>query len=226
MAKLTEERKTAIRNVMLAGSLALGSLAAAVLGNPVAAGQGPFRPGDTPVVLVGGSLRFKAGRGAAGDAWQQVTQYKEYFYPASYQVKVIVLKNKPISNGDNPDPDDSDQTTDKTAVPISDPTAWRIDLFTSASPSNPVAHLVPQANGKEIHIILDDPNGSLCPKGNPIKRVNYESSGNCTNKKPKFSQIKITVNGQPPPSPLPSTLTCQDAMGDPQGKCKFVLRAQ
>jgi hypothetical protein len=221
MAKLMEERKTTVRNLvlMVAGSLALGYLAITVIGNPIVAAQ-DRRPGDTPVVLVGGSLRFKAGRAAANDAWQQVVLNQEYYYPATYQVKVIVLKNSSDGDGDGPDPDDKKRKTDRTRVPITNPN-WRADLYTLAAANTPVAHLVPQAN-YQIHLVLDDQSGSLCPVGTPIQRVTYSPSKDCNNQSVSFSKINITVNGVPA---TPPSLPCQDAAGT-NNSCKIVLRAK
>jgi hypothetical protein len=218
MAKLVEGRKAGVRNLvlMLARSLALGYLPIMVIGNPIAVAQ---RPGDTPVVLIGGSLEFKGGRGAHNDAWQQVVLNQEYYYPASYRVGVIALKQKPTSTGNGPDRDDADSRTDKTPVPISNPN-WRADLFTVASPNRPVAHLMADPVTLQIHIILDDTNGKLCTVGNPIERVTYVPSKDCNDKLFNFSKINITVNGV---AATPGSLPCQAATG-PNYKCKIVLR--
>ena len=214
MTKLTGKRKNTIRNfvLMLAGTLTLGYLVAALTGSPIAADRGPFRPGDTPVVLVGGSLRFKAGRAAAGNAWQQVTQYKDYHYPANYKVKFIVVKISPDPHGDGPDGDDTNAATDKLRVDISNASSWQVDAYIATS-TDPVASLKLAADGM-IHLTG---NGNLCPFGTPIKRIFY--STDCSSEAVKFSQINITVNNNPA-----GTLSCLDGMGDPLGQCKIVLR--
>jgi hypothetical protein len=226
MAKLVEERKTMVRNLvlMLAGSLALGYLSIMVIGSPIVAAQ-DRRPGDTPVVLVGGSLRFKAGSTTANDAWQQVVQNQDYYYPATYKVRAIVLKKSLDAGTDGPDSDDTNSHTDKTKVKISKTDSWRVDLFTRASPNTAVAHLEPQANG--IHIILDAMSGALCPFGSPIVRVTYSTTRPCPADPNDpaygvtFSQIQITVNSHPPPPPPP--IICQ-ADGATVGQCKIVFR--
>ncbi len=220
MAKLMEGREARVRNLvlMLARSLALGYLAITVIGSPMAEAQ--HGPGDTPVVLIGGSLRFKGGMATANDSWQQVVLNKDYYYPASYPVGVIVLKQKAKSKGDGPDPDDANPGTDRTPVPISNP-SWRADLFTVASPNTPVAHLMASPGSLQIHIVLDDANGYLCPVGTPIKKVTYNPTKNCTTHAVSFSKVNITVNGV---AATPGSLTCQDSAGT-NYHCKIVLRA-
>lgn len=214
MAKLIEERETTTRNIvlMLARSLALACVALAVFHSPAAA-QGK---GDTPVVLVGGSVHFKAGSQPTADDWQEKTKNQDYFYTVNLPVNVIVLKNSSAADGNSPDPDDSNPTTDNNRISISDPNSWRVDLFTLASPSVPVAHLEPQADG--IHIILDDAKGQLCPTPNQIA---YQPTADCSqDKKPKFSQINLIVA-----SKQVANLTCMDAKGH-KNKCRFVLRSK
>jgi hypothetical protein len=219
MAKLTKEGTTAMRNfsLMLVGSLALGYVALAIIGNPVVSARG-----DTPVVLAGDTLRFKAGSTDPGDNWTQVTPNQDYFYLATYKVRAVVLKKTVDAGTDGPDNDDINSHTDKTKTKIPKNASWRVDLFTG---DTAVAHLEPQPNG--IHIIRDVRSGALCPFENPIVRVLYSATGSCPTdpKDPAyvvtFSQIKITINGQPPPNPQP--VPCQ-ANGATVGHCKIVLR--
>jgi hypothetical protein len=219
MAKRMDGRKTTMRNLVLAGGLALGYLAIVVIGNRIVAAQNR-RPGDTPVVLIGGSLRFKAGSTIANDAWQQKVLNQDYWYPA-YRLAVIALKQKTASIGDDPDVDDVDTTTDTTRIPISN-SNWRADLFTVASGNKPVAHLAGTRANLQIHIILDDTKGNLCPVGKPIiKKVTYVPSRDCNDDSLKFSKINVTVNGV---ATTPASLNCP---ATPTGDhhCKIVFRA-
>jgi hypothetical protein len=216
MAKQTEERKTAMRNLvrMLAGTLALGYLTLAAIGNPAAA-QGPGGKGDTPVVLVGGSFDFKAGNMTTGDGWKPKTPNKDYFYSANNPLKVIALKTSYTKDGTPPDADDSNSATDHTRISISNPTSWQVQLYTEESASTSVAHLEPQGN--DIHIIVDSATGALCFTANQLI---FQPSGDCKAKdKTKFSQINIIVGGQ-----QVASLSC--LVNGKKNKCRFVLRTQ
>ena len=123
MAKLMAGRKTTVRNLvlMLAGSLALGYLAITVIGNPIVAAQ---RPGDTPVVLIGGSVKLEEHSFPVQN-WQPGPLPTRYYYaPAGKSIATIVVKNNP---GDGDDPG----LTDRLNIPIPPGASWEIDLFTN-----------------------------------------------------------------------------------------------
>jgi hypothetical protein len=94
MAKLMEGRKTTVRNLvlMLAGSLALGYLAITVIGNPIVAAQvGRRIPADTPVVLLGGSVKLEEHSFPVQN-WQPGPLPTRYYYaPAGKSIATIAL---------------------------------------------------------------------------------------------------------------------------------------
>lgn len=205
--------------------------------------------GDTPVVLVGGSIVFKAAKKADPTYyWQQDTQYKAYHAIPHYPVTSIAIK-KTTTPADTPDPsgdastaDDQDRTTDVIRVDLSDTPAWEIDEFSQASPtSNPVVSITPDGNYIAVKVI-DYPNatppvtGFLCPipkKTNTTpNRLKYTTNPDCSDDSPTDANAKLAgvslmvttkdVTGKPQVQTFGS-LSCLDTAASP-GTCKLAFR--
>jgi hypothetical protein len=193
--------------------------------------------GDTPVVLVGGSMTFKAGAYKAGQSWMQ--DDTGYHVSPSYQISTIVLKTSaPPDNNDSTNSGDANPGTDKLRVDVSASNSWEIDEFSVAGGNtNPVVKIFPQQNGPvtEIHLVLLDNTGKLCPVTRKNVRLRYiPNIQTCPNPPlpddpptgsppvpPVLSQISIKLNGEANPS---GTLSCFDSGGDPAGKCRIALK--
>jgi hypothetical protein len=196
-------------------------------------------PGDTPVVLIGGSMVFKAAAYQTPQAWSTDTPNKEYHVSPAYQISTIVLKAIAGADNDNLGSGDANATTDKLRLDVSTANTWEIDEFSVAGGGKPVVKLVPKQNGTttEIHLVLLDPGGMLCPvNSNNMIRISYSPTQNCpapaagSQTSPVFSQVSVILNGEVTSSgaPQPSaTLNCidsTDSTGDPAGKCRIVFR--
>jgi hypothetical protein len=190
--------------------------------------------GDTPVILVGGSMTFKAGAYQTPQSWSTVTAGQEYSVAPSYQISTIVVKATAPADGDGSNPGDANPTTDKLRLDVSTASSWEIDEFTSAYGSNPVTKIFPKQNGAitEIHLALLDTNGTLCPVNSAnMKRISYSPTKQCPAQgslpDATFSQVSVTLNGDVTAAgtPQPSgTLNCVDSAGDPLGKCRIALK--
>ncbi len=196
---------------------------------------------DTPVVLVGGSMTFKAGAYQNPQAWSTDTANKEYHVSPAYQVSTIVLKAILLPDNDTTGSGDANPTTDKIRIDVSTASTWEIDEFTLASPSKAVVKIFPKQNGSitEIHLLLLDGNGMLCPvnAANMI-RIRYSPTPSCPAPAPSpsgtpptapvFSQVSVILNNEVGPdgtTPQPTaTLNCIDSAGDPVGKCRISFR--
>ncbi len=183
--------------------------------------------GDTPVILVGGTLTFKAGD--TNYAWQ-TDSATEYHVSPNYAVTSIALKSKAPAD---PPPSgyDGDPTSDLIRLDVSSATSWQIDEYVipTGQPeitSVKVASLAPKDNTTEIHLkVLDlkDPAGFLCPvPGNPAK-ITYGQTQLCPDAKNfTFSRVNITVsaNGQTQES---GSLTCL-GLNPTKGTCRIIFR--
>jgi hypothetical protein len=195
--------------------------------------------GDTPVVLVGGSIIFKAANKADPTYyWQQDTQYKAYHAIPHYPVASVAIK-RTATSGDTGD--DQDRTTDVIRVDLSGTPFWEIDEFSQASPtSNPVVSITPDGNYIDVKVI-DYPNanpsvtGFLCPQNtstNPNK-LKYTTNSDCsdnpsTDPKAKLAGMSLLVTtpdatGKPQVQTF-GTLSCLDSATAANGTCKIVFR--
>lgn len=191
--------------------------------------------GDTPVVLVGGSMVFKSNFNRTAQDWAPVgSDGKEYKVTAAYQITAIAIKaSAPKNDGDGATPGDALTSTDKLSIDVTNAVPWQIDEFTAASPTTSVTSVfsVQNAGNTEIHIRLNDPKGAFCPVNGKYRRIAYSPTSSCPASglpdPVSFSQISITVNGDTNPdgTPKPSgTLNCLDSSGDGQGYCRIALR--
>jgi hypothetical protein len=217
MAMTAEERSfvtTAI--VSVAGGLAVLGVGFEVLERKAA--PVPFAiSGDTPVVLVGGSMTFKAGDQSY--AWQKDSD-TEYHISPDYAVMSIAVKAKSTKeDSDDPVASDSEAASDVVRLGVNGAT-WEIDEFTSAS-DKAVVSLTQRGNA--IYLDLLDTNGSLCFAGTKMKRVKYSPTKTCPATNTYiFSQVSLMVraNGQMQAS---GTLNCIDG-NNTGGTCRIVFR--
>ena len=214
MAKLLEGRKTTVRNLvlMLAGSLALGYLAIKVMGNSIVAAQvvRPLALGDTPVVLIGGSVKLEE-HSRTGQNWLPVTPLTTYGAPAGDPILTIVVKNNP---GDG----DGDALTDRLRIPVPVGASWEIDLATDEVHGTAVK--IQPDSTTPTNIDATAITGALCfDSGN--KRLNYSHSVCSGGNSPgtdTFTNIIVKINNVPI-----GTFNCVNSAGAPN-LCKIVLK--
>jgi hypothetical protein len=221
MTFTTEDRSFITRAVALTGFvtvLVLGGLILARTGQPKA--EKPALPsGDTPVVLIGGTLTFNAGDSTY--PWTPVSGPPFQMTP-NYAIKAIVVKQDKNSSGDG--------GSDKLRVDVSSAASWEVDEYISVAGVDVKAASItgvatPPNTPSPIYLNLVT--GYLCPGSAPITVITYGNAAGCPAPPAapapdpiKFSKVSITVNGQPLPT---ATLACYDA-SDPQGQCRIVFR--
>jgi hypothetical protein len=190
-------------------------------------------PGDTPVVLIGGTVIFKAGAQDNALTWTPVPNGEkpatEYFVAPTYSISTIVLSSITTDDGtDNGVGTDSNPKKDKISVDVSNAAnSWQIDEFASANGAadSLVASIFPKLNGSttELHLKVNG-GGILCPKTK--YRILYGQVAGCADFK-SYTLTKVNLlidnaSGVPTPS---GTLSCVDDSSTPStGKCRIVLR--
>jgi hypothetical protein len=200
--------------------VALGWLILARTSPPPRLEKPTLNSGDTPVVLVGGSLTIKAGD--TSYPWTLVSGMTYQTTP-NYPVKTIVLKT--VASGN------SDDGSDKLKIDVSNASSWEIDEYIQGTDSDVKAASitgVETAPNSASPIYLQPTSGYLCPvqSAAPITSLKYSLTSGCPDPVPpapdpiKFSKVSITINNQPFPT---GTLACYDS-SDPKGTCRIVLR--
>jgi hypothetical protein len=172
--------------------------------------------GDTPVVLVGGSMTVKVGSSDPNLMWNSYSN--GYRTSTAHAVTEIALKRdyKPDDNDDKHRDTDDNQAMDLgSPISVTSAAPWTVDLYKTGS-TDPSLRISVNPPALDYQLtVLDD--GILCRNSN--RRIAY-STGDCTGdnqKKVKFSQAVVTTNVGT------TTLNCIDT-NNQQGSCRIVLR--
>lgn len=217
MMMTPEDKKFVTQRFFLWGSffvLASSLVAAFLLGGSVGAIRSLFvktagASGDTPVVLIGGSLKFQARD--TSYPWKMDTPTTYHVSP-NYPVQSIVIKAKQVGTSG----DDDDPTTDQLRANVSNATSWEVDEFITqqGAPDLQVASLT--SLGYEIN--LTALNGYLCSGGTTIS---YGQQPGCVDQV-VVSKVTLTVTEGDGPQQWGS-INCVDSNNNP-GKCRIVFR--
>jgi hypothetical protein len=208
---ILDERKFARRQLIAIGVSAF-TLAASIAG----VAQMPH-PGDTPVVLIGGTVTAKVGSKNNREKWKQKSG--KFLAKSEFPIALIVLKNTaPEDSGDNHKDDDDDTNTDRQRIDVSGAKSWQVDVFAQASDTTPIISIT---SGSDIQLALVNSSGALCK--DTRRRTAYSTDKGCTasgKRNATFAKAVVTVDGAVPPN---GTLTCTDPSQGP-GKCRIVFR--
>lgn len=202
-------------------SLSLGALLGGA-GVGIAGSASNFAyQGDTPVVLVGGSVTVKEAYRKINLKWSP--SGNGYSTTLKHPIDVIVVKQDSSKDkNDSHEPDGDKSSTDLgTPVPVpNDAKKWEVDLFTVDAGG--VESAGPKLSWSSLgsNIELDNNGGVLVPCPASNRRIGYTA---CDNQPyPKFSRVNIIItdkNGANSTTPL----TCADSTGS-AGHCRIVLR--
>jgi hypothetical protein len=192
-----------------------------VLGTPANAAAGL----DTPVVLIGGSVMFKAGSQKGTLSWTPVpasctSKCTEYFLDPGYPVSTIALKDSSDDDGTDASVGaDNNPAKDKIRADISNAGSnWEIDEYATISKTETqVASITP--NATEIHVKVVAP-AALCLKTS--KRLVFSPTGVCPAPDGvTFTKVALQIDN----AVVSGTLSCFDDSSTPTlGKCRIVFR--
>jgi hypothetical protein len=183
---------------------------------------------DTPVVLLGGSLKLMQASSGTTKTWTPLGTGNGYSTSGTGPISTIVIMNN--SNGAGTD-------TDRLRVSIPDNTTWSVDLYTQKPFPNKAKVTISSdaSNANAIDMVLDNPQvGILCPDpttspASPTT-VYYNDSGKCPNPaaadtQTVFTNMTVTVNSQ-----VVGSLNCFDAVVTPgsvsSNHCKIAFRTK
>ncbi len=219
-ARIVERR--AFRRGLVVGSFSLAAVLVLLYGI-VKVVRHPFvgYGGDTPVVLIGGSLTIQEGSTDSTQTWG--TYGNGYRASSPHAVTEIALKNdyRPKDHKDSHRDDDDNRSTDMgTPIPVTSTASWKVELFAKESNNNAVLLISSDPPGTDYQLTLLDQGGRLCPDPDAPKserRKVYYLDSKCT-VEAHFDKAIVTTNvGTSPP------LTCVDSNNEP-GYCRIVLR--
>jgi hypothetical protein len=186
--------------------------------------------GDTPVVLVGGSLTFKSSaQSGAALQWQPIPGSPnpaiEYFVSPNYPIVKIGVKGPGQLDTDAPNAADATPGQDRFTVDVSNAGSWQVDTFISGSGGTrvKVASLFAPNGTNDIHLRVltsSDPNATLCvvPGSTNIRLGFGHTNTSCPDTSSSFDSVDLTVDGVPA-----GTFMCKDGTGS-AGHCRIILR--
>jgi hypothetical protein len=195
--------------------------------------EGGGGDGDSPVVIIGGSLTFKAPY----NNWTASTTDTGYTVDPQYQIGTIAVKARsdpdPAAPTDGSDPnkdrpDDHKAKTDAISVDVSHANSWEVDEYTATDtdlsiPSVVITSLPSTSSPPSYPIKLALKSGaSLCPTSN--KRLGYRdaTSATCPDPNIVFTMVRIKLDTGAGLKDA-GILGCFDKNGK-EGICRVVFR--
>jgi hypothetical protein len=174
--------------------------------------------GDTPVVLVGGSLDFRASGG-----WQPAA-------PPSYGTQYSTTPATPITmialKSHNMQPDEGDPSTDLMDVGISSTTNWTVDEYAKKSGGPEFLAVSVRLQGSNINVSTT--NGYLCLTTTTklVYDQTHDQANDCPDRgKFKITRVAINVTDRVSNSQASGNFNCVDADNNP-GYCKIAFRSK
>lgn len=193
-------------------------------------GQPAGGQGDTPAVLIGGSLTFKT---EARIPWSQSGSGYS-LTPKNPIASIAIEEDAPPDTTDNPDPDDNKGLDDAAYFDVSDADRWEIDVF--ADSTNQVASVNASTitAGKPYPIQLTSASGKLCDISTSsvkLTRLGFSPDGSCSQASTQAAtfdhfvlSVYKTINNKQSILTYSGTFHCNDTKHEDQ-KCRVVLRS-
>jgi hypothetical protein len=139
--------------------------------------------GDTPVVLVGGSVTLGEHSSSGSDWSPATTPGTSYTAPAASAISAIVVKATPS------DPD-ADSPNDRLHINVPMGNSWKIDILTSQLGNTKAVTITPSGS----NIVATANTGQFCHVGRDLR---YSHNSNCPNPNQPddtFSSVIVTIN--------------------------------
>ena len=176
--------------------------------------------GDTPIVLIGGSMSFEQqSKSKPQQTWEERDDKTGYYTAGRDPINLIVIKKK---KSDDP----GDTSSDKVPYPIPDKATWSVQLFTQNLGSDQAAVTVsPESGTNYVDITINPQRGIFCmdKKAKP-NTVYFNDSGSCpkppdADPKTHFTKMTVKIGG------TSDTQICSDPdLGN--YNCKVVFRTK
>jgi hypothetical protein len=175
--------------------------------------------GDTPVVLIGGSLIIKHGSKDKNQKWNS-TNGSEYHTTLAHPIASIALKK--LAHPDHDDDyraDDENPDTDLQRIDVPSAASWKVDIYAQNSDKHPAISIA-CARGLDVRLTLENQAGSLCE--HTKRRIAYSIDPGRTELGQRNATLaKAVVNFD---GSVAGTLNSIDLKSNTPGKCRIVFR--
>lgn len=175
--------------------------------------------GDTPVVLIGGSVVVKHGSRDTSQRWHSRKE-GEYHTALTHPIASIALKKHALPDQDDDHrADDLDSSTDLERIDIPSTASWKVDIYEQNSDKH-VAISIASATDLGILLTLENQAGSFCE--HTKRRIAYSIDPGRTDsglKNAKIAKAVVSVDGK-----VAGTLHPIDLKSNTPGICRIVFR--
>jgi hypothetical protein len=176
--------------------------------------------GDTPVVIIGGSVVVKHGSKDTSQRWHPGNK-SEYHTASTHRIASIALKKHALPDQDDDHrADDLDPDTDLERIDIPSAASWKVDIYEQNSGKDS-AISISSADNLGILLTLENRAGSFCESSK--RRVAYSIDPGRTEsglKNAKIAKAVVSVDGK-----VAGTLHPIDLKSNTPGICRIVFRS-
>jgi hypothetical protein len=175
--------------------------------------------GDTPVVLIGGSLIVKHGSKDKNQKWNSKNS-REYHTTLTHPIASIALKK--FAHPDHDDDhraDDLDPDTDLERIDIPGVASWKVDIYEQNSDKHSAISIASDGRS-EVRLTLENQAGSLCEHSK--RRIAYCVDPSRTEPGQRgatLAKAVVRFDGN-----LAGTLNSIDLKSNTPGICRIVFR--
>jgi hypothetical protein len=176
--------------------------------------------GDTPVVLIGGSVVVKHGSRDTTQRWHQRNK-SEYHAATTHPIASIALKKHALPDHDDDHrADDLDVDTDLERINIPSTASWKVDIYDQNS-DKASAISIASTTSSGVLLTLENEAGSL--HEDSMRRIAYSIHPTRTEKGLKdatLTKAVVSVDGK-----IAGTLSSIDLKSNTPGICRIVFRS-
>jgi hypothetical protein len=175
--------------------------------------------GDTPVVLIGGSLIIKHGSKDKNQKWNSKNS-SEYHTTLAHPIESIALKK--FAHPDNDDDhraDDLDPDTDMERIDIPSAASWKVDIYEQNSDKHSAISIA-SGTRSDVRLTLENQAGSLHEHSK--RRIAYSIDPDRTEsgqRNATFAKAVVSLDGN-----VAGTLNSIDLKSNTPGICRIVFR--
>lgn len=175
--------------------------------------------GDTPVVLIGGSVVVKHGSKDKSQRWNP-KHSGEYHTALTHPIASIVLKK--YAHPDNDDDhraDDLDPDTDLQRIDVPSAASWKVDIYAKNSDKRSAISIA-SGTRSDVRLTLENQAGSLCEHSK--RRIAYSIDPGRTEsgqRNATFAKAIVSFDGN-----VAGTLNAIDLKSNTPGICRIVFR--
>jgi hypothetical protein len=176
-------------------------------------------PGDTPVVLIGGSLIVKHGSKDRTQKWNSKNS-SEYHTTLTHPIASIALKKHAHpDNDDDYRADDEDPDTDLQRIDVPSAASWKVDVYAQNTDKRPAISIA-SARSLDVRLTLENQAGSLWEHSK--RRIAYSIDPGRTEsgqRNATLAKAVVSFDGN-----VAGTLNSIDLKSNTPGICRIVFR--